>query len=454
MITMKEKQIKDMTVGNPTKIIIFFAIPLLIGNIFQQFYNMADTLIVGRCIGVQALAAVGAVGSIVFAYLGFVNGVTSGFAIPIAQSFGAKKFDDLRRNLAMGIELSVVITVLFTLLGIITLHSVLALMKTPEDIYQQAYSYMVIIIAGLCSMVTYNFVSAILRALGNSKVPLYFLIVASIVNVVLDIVLIRNFGMGVEGAAVATVIAQGLAGVLSVLYLIKSFPELHLRRNDWRPNGRMILRLLQIGIPMGLQFSVTAIGIMVLQSAINGFGSETVAAYTAASKVEQLATQILVSIGATVANYVGQNLGAGRYDRIKTGVRKAEIIGVVAAIFGGVLMILCGKPLIGLFVEGGGQNMIDIGYYYLRFIAFWFTPLALLFIHRNSLQGMGETFVPLMAGVAELVMRAVCAFGLVGPLGFLGVCIANPASWVGAAIPLIWTYYHKRKQFPVMNQKD
>lgn len=446
---MNEKQMKDMTVGNPTRIILLFAIPLLIGNVFQQFYNMADTLIVGRCIGVDALAAVGSVGSIVFAYLGFVNGVTSGFAIPIAQSFGAKRYDELRRNLAMGIELSAVITIFFTIFGVLTLHPVLHLMKTPKDIYEQAYFYMVVIILGFFAMVVYNMSSAILRALGNSKMPLYFLIVSSVVNIILDIVFIRSFGMGVEGAAFATVISQGLAGGLAVLYLFKKFPDLRLEKNDWKPDVYLMRRLLNIGLPMGLQFSVTAIGVMVLQSAINSFGSTTVAAYTVASKVEQVATQSLISIGATVANYVGQNLGAGRYDRIKVGVRKAEIISIIAAIVGGVVVILCGKPLIGLFIEGGQKDLVDIGYYYLRFIAFWFIPLGLLFVHRNSLQGMGAPFVPLMAGVTEFVIRIVCAFGLVRWLGFLGVCIANPASWVGAAIPLVVTYYRKAAKFPM-----
>lgn len=448
---MNEKQMKDMTVGNPTKIILLFAIPLLIGNVFQQFYNMADTLIVGRCIGVDALAAVGSVGSIVFAYLGFVNGVTSGFAIPIAQCFGAKRYDDLRRNLAMGIELSAAITIFFTIFGVLTLNPILHLMKTPKDIYEQAYLYMVVIILGFFAMVVYNMSSAILRALGNSKMPLYFLIVSSVVNIILDIVFIRSFGMGVEGAALATVISQGLAGALAVLYLFKKFPDLQLEKNDWKPDAYLMRRLLNIGLPMGLQFSVTAIGVMVLQSAINSFGSTTVAAYTAASKVEQVATQSLISIGATVANYVGQNLGAGRYDRIKVGVRKAEIISIIAAIVGGAVVILCGKPLIGLFIEGGQKDLVSIGYYYLRFIAFWFIPLGMLFVHRNSLQGMGAPFVPLMAGVTEFVIRIVCAFELVRWLGFLGVCIANPASWVGAAIPLVVTYYRKAARFPIMD---
>lgn len=448
---MKEKQMKDMTVGNPTKIILMFAIPLFIGNVFQQFYNMADAMIVGRYIDMKALAAVGSVSSIVFAYLGFVNGVTGGFAIPVAQCFGAKKYEELRKNMALGIELSVLITLLFMVLGSSTLHLILKTMKTPADIYDQSYLYMIIIILGLSAMVTYNMMSAILRALGNSKAPLYFLVVASIVNVVLDIVLIRNFGMGVEGAAYATVIAQGISGLLAIAYLIKMFPELHFNKEDWKPNKEIILRLLKIGVPMGLQYSVTAIGIMILQSAINGFGSETVAAYTAARKVEQLATQVLISIGTTVANYVGQNLGAGRYDRIKIGVRKAEIIGTIAASLGAMIAIFFGPALIGSFVTGAEENMIRIGYFYLRFSALWFIPLAFLFVHRNSLQGMGETFVPLMAGVTELIVRVICAFGLVHWLGFFGACIGNPASWIAAALPLIWTYYRKRKQFPITN---
>lgn len=434
---------KDMTAGSPAKLILFFSIPLLIGNIFQQFYSMADTIIVGRFVGVQALAAVGSTGSLSFLIIGFVMGISGGFAVIVAQKFGANDEDGLRKSVATSIVLCIVITIIITIISLISARPLLNIMNTPSDIIDDATSYITIIYAGTFATVFYNMISSILRALGDSKTPLYFLIVSSILNVILDLVLIINFSMGAKGAAYATVISQGISGLLCLIYVRKRYKILRLKKKDWIFDKMFALKHLKIGIPMALQFSITATGVMVLQSALNSFGSTVIASYTASSKVEQLVTQPSVTFGVTMATYSGQNLGAGKIDRITEGVKKCSLISLIFSIVAGIVVIFFGQYFIKLFISGDQQNVIGYAQHYLNIIALFFPVLGLLFIYRNTLQGIGDAFVPMMAGVAELVARFIVAFTLPALLGYTGICLASPLAWIAATIPLAIAYFKK-----------
>ena len=405
--------VKDLTTGSPARLIIGFSLPLLAGNLFQQFYSMADTIVVGRSIGVDALAAVGSTGAISFLVLGFVIGLTGGFSVVVAQKFGAGDEREVRRAVAMSVYLSVLLTIVLTAVSVLCTRPLLNFMQTPANIYDDAYAYIVVIFAGTGAIIFYNLLSGVLRALGDSRTPLYFLILSSVINVALDLVFILVFGMGVAGAAYATVAAQVLSGLLCLLYMAKKFPILRFHKSDWAWNGRLVVHHLRLGLPMAFQFSVTAIGVMILQGAINGFGSSVVAGYTAASKVEQLTTQPMMTFGITMATYGGQNLGAGRLDRIRQGTRRCVEISTVVNLACAALVAFLGKYLV---------------------------RLGLLFIFRNVLQGVGSTLVPLLAGFIELVMRTAVVFTLPRYIGYTGVCLANPVAWIGATIPLVIAY--------------
>ena len=421
-------------------LILAFSIPLLLGNVFQQLYSMVDTLIVGRFVGMHALAAVGSTGAISFLVLGFVMGLTGGFSVVIAQRFGAGDEAGVRRAVSMAAGLSLLMTMVLTVVSVLGAAPLLRLMHTPDDIFTDALAYIVIIFAGTGASVFYNLLSGILRALGDSRTPLYFLIVSSVLNVVLDLVLILVFSLGVAGAAYATVISQVVSGVLCLLYMAWKFPILRLRREDWRPDGGLCLLHLRLGLPMAFQFSITAIGIIVLQRAVNGFGSVVVAGFTAASKVEQLTTQPLNTLGITMATYAGQNLGAGEIGRIRTGVRISVLLTLGYSALCCVLVFLWGGQLAGLFLDSGEQQAIDAARQYLNTVSVFFAVLGLLFVFRNTLQGMGSTLVPLLGGVCELVMRTVISLTLPGVIGYTGACLASPMAWIGAVIPLVVTY--------------
>lgn len=431
---------KDMTTGNPVKLILFFSIPLLIGNVFQQFYSMVDTIIVGRYVEVQALAAVGVTGSLSFLILGFTFGLTGGFSVIIAQRFGANDEDGLRKSVATSTILSIISTIIITLASMLSAKPVLSLMNTPDDIINDATIYIIIIYAGTCATVFYNMIAGILRSLGDSKTPLYFLILSSILNIILDLFFILNFNMGVRGAAYATVIAQGISGILCLIYALKKYPILRLKKEDWIWDKNFALKHLNVGIPMALQFSITATGVMVLKTALNAFGSTVIAAYTAASKVEQIVTQPGISFGTTMATYCGQNLGAGKYDRIKEGVKKGSIITIMVSIIAAVVLFVFGKSLSTLFISSDQIEALNYSKQYLNTVAAFLPILGMLFIYRNSLQGIGDAFIPMMAGVAELVARVIVAFTLPAFIGYIGICLASPFAWIGATIPMAIKY--------------
>lgn len=437
----------DMTTGNPVKLILLFSIPLLIGNIFQQFYSMVDTIIVGRFVGVEALAAVGTTSSMVFLVNGFVMGLTSGFAVLISQKYGAKDEAGVKKAVASSITLSIIATIIVTFISVISAKPLLTLMNTPSNIMKDASTYIIILYAGNVAIIFYNMMAAILRALGDSKTPLYFLIVSSVLNIILDLVLIINFKMGVAGAAYATVISQGVSALLCVIYTYKKYKILRLKKEDFKVKKKYYRRHLKVGIPMALQFSITAIGIMTVQSAINIFGSTVIASYAASSKVLQLVMQPATTLGVTMATYCGQNIGAKRYDRIKLGVKKCVQISIITSLISAMVLIFLGKYFVMMFVSNPDAEILSYAQQVLNISAIFFIPLGLIFVYRNALQGIGDSFIPMMAGVYELVARAVVAFTLPKVLEFMGICLADPVAWFAAVIPLAYTYYKREKSF-------
>ena len=439
-VEMKSAQ-NDMTVGNPMKIIFGFTLPIFIGNVFQQFYNMADAVIVGKFVGNKALAAVGSTGTIMFLIYGFVVGMTAGFTVLTAQKFGAGDMKGMRKTVAGAGILSFVVGVLLTILFMAFMKPLLILMNTPSDIFADAYSYIMIVSGGILAQMLYNLLSSILRALGNSKLPLVFLIISALLNIVLDLVFIVGFGMGAKGAAVATVIAQGVSGILCLFYIIAKIPILHLKREDLDVGSTIYKNQLRIGVPMALQYSITAIGTMMVQSSLNILGSTLVAAYTAAGKIEQVVTQAYVAMGTTMATYAAQNMGAGSVKRIREGFKACTVIGVVYSFVAAGFIMTVGKYMTYLFVSEDVDiimNSVDI---YLKCIGIFFIPLAVVNIYRNGIQGLGYGLLPMMAGVAELIGRGVVAVIAGAKRSYPGVCLAGPAAWVLAGGLLIVMYY-------------
>ena len=435
----------NMTTGNPGKLIVRFTLPVFIGNVFQQFYSMVDAVIVGKFVGTKALAGVGATGTINFLIIGFLLGLTAGFTVLTAQKYGAGDLGAMRKTVASAAILSLVVSVVMTAASVIFMKNLLRLMNTPEDIFDYAYEYIVIICAGIFAQVLYNLLSSVLRALGNSRTPLYFLILAALLNVVLDLVFIVCFHMGPAGAAYATVIAQGISGAACLLYIWKAVPQLHLHKGDWKVEGSLLKTQMRIGFPMALQYSITAIGTMMVQSALNLLGSISVAAFTAASKIEQIVTQAYVALGTTMATYCAQNIGAGKVQRIRSGFRSATIMSFVYAVISGILIMTVGKYMTYLFVSGDVAEIMASVDIYLKCVGIFFIPLAVVNLYRNGIQGMGYGILPMMAGVAELVGRGIVAVIAAGKRSYVGVCLASPIAWIFAAALLIVMYFYIMK---------
>ena len=432
---------QDMTVGSPLRLIVMFTIPLLIGNVFQQLYNIADTVIVGRTIGVQALAAVGATGPLCFLVLGFFFGFTGGVTVITAQRFGAKDHRGVRRSIATATILCAGVSLVATVASVLLTRPLLRMMNTPEDIFDGASGYLSAIFIGIGATVFYNLISGIIRALGDSRTPLIFLIIASVLNIVLDFIFILWFDMGVAGAAWATVVSQFAAGFWCYRYARRHFRLLHLRRDDWNFDWKFAWEHLRIALPMAFQFSITAVGVIVLQAVLNRFGSTTIAALTAAAKVDQIAVQPGFSIGIAVATFAAQNYGAKLYSRVRHGVNACMKLSTVFAIGIGIVVIVFCPQFTALFLGDGQTEIVHLVRIYMVTNGGFYVLLGLLFIYRNALQGMGYAFVPMMAGVSELFVRSFGAPLLGAWFGYAGVCLSNPAAWIGALIPLAWSYF-------------
>lgn len=442
-----DNKIHDMTTGSPVRLIIRFMIPMFLGNVFQQFYNIADSIVAGQFIGVTALAAIGSTGSLMFFVTGWLNGLSSGFAILVSQWFGAKQYDRMRHYVAMSVYLAAAFAILMTAGLLIANEPILRLMNYSDDIMPDVKLYMGIIYAGLIVTAAYNSLAAFLRALGDSKSPLYFLVISAAINVVLDIAFIVVFGMGVEGCAYATVIAQGISALLCFIYILKRFPILHLKREDFKISLESFRRLLALGIPMGLQFSITAIGTIIVQGAVNIYGEIYMAGFSAAGKLQNLIATVFTAFGATIATYVGQNRGAGRMDRVKQGVRCTQIMILIWSVVLMVLMYFGGRYMTWLFISPSETEVVNAAVTYFHTV-FWCYPfLGSIFLYRNTLQGMGYGLVPMLGGIFELVARSAIVMIVAGHTSFAGVCLSDPAAWIAALIPLVPYYFYKMHKF-------
>ena len=426
----------DMTKGKTLPVILQFTIPLVIGNIFQQLYNMADTIIVGRCVGAGALAAVGSTGTIMFLATGFAQGITAGFSILTAQRYGAGDKKGVKRSVANGIILAVIAAAILTLVCVSIMNPLLHLMNTPSDIFQDAYTYIMGISIGLTANIFYNLFSAYLRAVGNSQIPLFFLIFSACLNVGLDLLFIIRGGMGVAGAAWATNLSQAISAVLCAGYIWVKVPSLKPEREHWKIHGSDTRNQLAAGIPMAFQFAITASGTMIMQSAINLFGSVAVAAYTAAAKLQSLVIQGMIAMGQTMATYSGQNFGKGDLARIRKGVRASLSASAVYAVAVALLVWILLKPCLGLFftADVNMSVMMPWAETYIHICAIFYIPLSTIFVFRNTMQGCGYGFLPMMGGVSELAARMIVAFIAMSTVSYPLACFCDPAAWIAAGL--------------------
>ena len=443
---MNKSTTKDMTTGSPMKLILGFAVPLLFGFLFQQFYSVVDTVIVGQFLGVKALAGVGSTGSLNFMIIGFCMGVCNGFAIPVAHKFGAKDFSGMRQFIANSIWLSAVFAVAMTVAVVLLCRNILTWMNTPADIFEYAYIYILIIFWGIPASYLYNLLSGIIRSMGDSKTPLMFLLISSVLNIGLDLLCILTFHMGIAGAAAATVVSQLISGVLCLFYMKRKFDILEITKEEWKVNFDHMKILCGMGVPMGLQYSITAIGSVILQTSVNSLGSVAVAAVTAAGKVSMFFSCPFDAMGSTMATYGGQNVGAKKLDRLGKGLFSCSILGIGYALAAFAVLFFAGDVFTGLFVNEGGAEIIADARQMLVIMSAFYIPLAFVNIIRFMIQGMGFSAFAVLAGVCEMVARALAGIFLVPAFGFTGACFASPLAWILADAFLIPAYIHVRRK--------
>lgn len=438
--------VKDMTNGSPSKHILGFAVPMLFGMLFQQFYNLVDTIIVGKTLGVEALAGVGATGSINFMIIGFCMGVCNGFVIPVAQCFGAKKPADLRKYVFNGYICSIVFAIVLTLASVIFCRRILIIMNTPADIIDHAYNYIVVIFIGIPTVFLYNMVSGVIRSLGDSKTPVVFLVLSSIINVVLDFFLILVCKMGVAGAGWATVTSQLISGLTCLIYMYKKYDILKGDKSERVLDRRFITNLCMNGVPMGLQYSITAIGSTILQSAVNTLGSTYVAAMTAGSKMFNFTCCPFDALGSTMATYAGQNVGAAKIKRLGQGVRSAMIIGSVYSVLSLIALYFTTDYIALLFVNASETTIIALTRQFILASACFYIPLTGVNVVRFCIQGMGFSVFAISAGILEMIGRAFAAIILIPSIGFMGACLASPIAWIAADAFLFPAFIHCAKK--------
>lgn len=444
---MAKEMTKDLTTGSPMKIFIMFSIPILLGNLFQQLYNMVDTIIVGQYLGEEALAAVGTTGCLMFLVLGFANGIAQGFGVMIAQAFGAGNHKQLRHFVALIVVLTILVSLILSLPTTIFSKNLLMLLNVPDNILAMADSYIKVIFAGLILTMAYNVEAGILRGVGDSKTPLYFLLLASVLNIILDFVLIVFAKMGTAGAAYATVIGQGVSAVLCFIYMYVKFPLLRLSREDFYYDWDNSKKLLSLGIPMAINYSITAIGTMILQAAINVFGSSVVASYTAASKIINLTTQTMPSLGITSATYCGQNLGAGKYGRIYKGMRCGFVLCAIVGVLGAVISLIAEPWMISMFIPNPTAEAMGYAHIYLVRACTCMIPLAWIFVYRSAMQGLNQALVPMLCGTVELVSRFLVIAIVSKPFGYSGVCWTDPVCWLVTGVMVLAAYLLWERKF-------
>lgn len=442
---------RDLTRGKPMSLILRFCLPLFAGNLFQQLYNLVDTIIVGQFVGKTALSAVGSVGSLSFMVIGTIIGLCSGFAIPVAQAFGAEDRPKMRRIMAHITYLAVGLGAVISVVTVMCTDLFLQAMNTPEDIYKDAHDYIIIIFAGIPATLLYNITAGVVRSVGDSKTPLYFLVLSSLLNIALDLIFVLKLNMGVSGVATATVISQAVSGILCLLVIKKKFKLLHFSREDMPFDFKICKKLLTIGIPMALQFSITAVGTIMVQSCVNILGSDVITAVTVGSKVVNLIGVPSETIGITMATYCGQNLGAGKIDRIRKGIRCAVLLGAIYSFIAFFISKYGGPYASLMFLDKSETEILSTVAEYFGICAWYYIALSLIFIFRNALQGMGYSLIAMSGGIFELVARAIVAYGFITKFGFIAACYSNPVAWIAADILLLPAYFYimnklKKKQ--------
>ena len=433
----KTRNIKDLTVGNPMSLIFGFALSLFWGMLFQQMYNIIDTAIVSWFLGKEAYTGMGTTGAVNFLIMGFCMGVCNGFAIPVAQRFGAKDYKSMRKFVSHAIILCSIFAIVMTFFVSVFCRQILVVMKTPEDVFEYAYQYIIVIFLGIPVTYMYNLLSGIIRALGDSKHPVEYLIIASVLNIVLDLVFIIPLHLGIFGAAFATVVSQFVAGLMCLVFIIKKIDILYLKKEDWKLDRDHFLILFNMGVPMGLQYSITAIGSVILQTAINSLGTDAAAAVTTGSKVGMFFCIPFDALGSTMATYGGQNVGAKKLDHLQQGLMAAVKLGCGYAIIAFVVLALFGRQFSMIFLDAGEAACLDNAHMFLFYNSMFYVPLALVNIVRFLIQGMGFSMFAVLAGVMEMIGRSVVAILLVPKFGFIAICLASPAAWILADIFLI-----------------
>ena len=444
---------KDLTKGSPMRLLLSFGIPILFGFLFQQLYNVVDTAIVGQTLGGNALAAVGSTSSINFLVVGFTTGVCGGFAIPIAQQCGARNDRELRRYVTGSLWLCIIVGLLLTAATVALCGNILTLMDTPLDIYHRAWLYIVTIFAGMPGYFLYNMCAGILRSLGDSRTPVIWLVAASLLNVVLDIVCIVTFHMDVFGAAFATIFSQYVAGFGCLVRLCRGFPVLKMEKGDWAWDGKRIRVLCSMGLPMGLQYSITAIGSILIQAAVNHLGTSYITAVTAASKVHLFLACPFDAMGSAMATYGGQNVGAQKWERLHQGTRACVLLGVIYSILSLGIVWFFGDFLAALFLDAEAMSLMPLVRQYLLIVTAFSVPLALVNILRFMIQGMGFSPIATLAGALEMIGRGAMAY-LTPALGYMAACFASPVAWLLADVFLIAAYFlccrHLRRTTPIL----
>lgn len=436
---------KDMTQGSPTKLILLFTLPILAGNVFQQLYSLVDTLVVGRVEGVTALAAVSSAGWLDWTMLGLAMGLAQGFAIQIAQCFGAGDQEDLRHSLGQSLTLSVLVVVVLEIVAQLLLRPVLTLMNAPADTYELSCIYLRIVFGGLPVVMGFNLLAGFLRSVGNSRTPLIAMTSAALFNIALDILFVAGFGWGVVGVATATVISQGISCIICLVSVLR-LPILRISRSHLRLTRDVTGRLMRLGIPISFQNFIISVGGLVLQGVVNAQGFIFMAGYSAAGRLQGLVELAGTALSAAVGTFTGQNFGARKLDRVKLGLRKSVQIAAVLALITASIVLIWGKPMLKLFIEDDPaivEQVLIYGYRFLIFMGSGLIALYMLFVYRSTLQGLGDTFIPMISGIVELFMRIGGALLLPLMIGEWGIYLAEIMAWIGAAVLLIWGYYKR-----------
>ncbi len=438
---MAQSRTRSLTDGRILPLLLEFCFPVFLGNLLQQFYSLTDTAIVGQVLGMNALAAVGSVGSLNFLVIGFCAGFCAGFAIPIAQSFGAKDEKEVRRYTANIVWLCLGFAVALTALTALLCSTFLRWMRTPDDIFADANSYILIIFLGIPATLLYNMLAGIIRALGDSRAPVYFLGIAAALNIGLDFLLTLVIPGGVAGTAIATVLAQAISGALCFVFLLKKYPILRIRREEWRISPYHCRVLCGVGVPMGLQFSITAIGCIILQAAVNDLGPTAIAAVSAANRISNFLACPLDALGTTCATFTGQNIGAQRTDRVRCGAKLSFLLGLIYSAIAVLICVILGNPLGELFVGANEPGAVALIYRFDLINCAFYPLLTLIYVFRNTVQGMGYSRVAIFAGLFEMVARSVFGAWVIPAFGFTAACFGGPAAWVFADLFLVPVYF-------------